>query len=66
MPVIFDGIRTRNKVTYLIFKSDRDGPGNFVEIPVEDMVAGHIMSYLSRLIPTSYSPVERGNEEDQE
>ena len=60
----FEGTRddSKSKTSFLIFSIDREDGKSFVEVPVENMVATRVMSYIRKLVPPYTKPVERGNE----
>jgi hypothetical protein len=61
----FEGVRddSKSKTSFLIFSIVREGGKSIVEVPVENMVATRIMSYIRKIVPPYTKPVERGNQE---
>ncbi len=63
--IIFEGVHVRNKIPHLVFRVRRNINERVVEIPVDHVVAEHVMLHLSKAAPpTPPKPVERGNDEE--
>ena len=55
--ITFHGTVKRDKISYLVFKVQRDTNERQVEIPVDDRIARHVMLYLERVAPPLSKPV---------
>ena len=50
MSIIFDGIKTKNYIDYIVFVNE---DGINIEIPIEKVAADRIQKYIQRILPTS-------------
>jgi hypothetical protein len=61
MLIIFDGIKHKNNVHYIVFKNEKN---ERVEIPLDKLLVDHISLHLQKIAPPPPKPVERGNDEE--
>lgn len=54
--IIFDGVKKKDNLNYLIFKYGR----KIIEIPVPTSIASHIMIYINKNVPPPQDKVEVG------
>lgn len=61
--IIFDGIKTVNKVAFLILVNEQN---QRVEIPLEIPIADRISKYVAKIAISHPAVSERGNDEESE
>jgi len=58
--ILFNGIAKKGKVNYVSFKNDK---GQSVDVPIDELSANRIASYLAKISPEQPVYFERNNDE---